>query len=232
MLRSLPDLTRSAGPADSGRASGIAFALTGYAVKAGFTKIISRAYVKKNIVTEGLSGMLGNSIVFRQRGGKTIVAVRPKTSEQEPTEGQKQQQNKFREANRYATQATQDPTLKAAYEQRTKGNQSAFNVAMADYLNSPDITELDLGSYTGSRGHQLRIKVTDDYLVTDVQVALYGPTGNLLEQGTAALHDNGLDWVYTTQKANAKPSGSKLVVYASDLPGNTTEKEAVSDEHT
>lgn len=47
------------------------------------------AHVKKNIVTEGLSSMLGNSIVFRNRGGKTIVSVKPDASNREATETQK-----------------------------------------------------------------------------------------------------------------------------------------------
>ena len=60
-----------------------------------------------------------------------------------------------------------------------------------------------------------------------MQVAIYNQAGNLVEQGAAELADNGIDWVYTTQKANGQAKGSKLVVRASDLPGNTTEKEEV-----
>ena len=185
------------------------------------------AYVKKNVVTEGLSGMLGNTIVFRQRGGQTIVSVPPTKTNHKPTEAQKNHQRKFREASRYAKQATQDPTLRAAYEQKAKANQSPYNVAMADYLNLPDITELDLSTYTGTQGNPVVVKVVDDYLVTDVKVTIYNRNGSLLEQGDAQLHDNGIDWVYTTQKANGQLKGSRLVVRASDLPGNTTKKEEV-----
>ena len=185
------------------------------------------AYVKKNVVTEGLSGKLGNTVVFRQRGGKTIVAVPPEKKKREPSEAQKNHQRKFREASRYAMQATQDPTLREAYARKAKADQSAYNVAMADYLNLPDITELDLSTYTGAQGNPVVVKVVDDHLVTDVQVAIYNRAGALLEQGPAQLHDNGLDWVYTAQKANGQRKGSRLVVRASDLPGNTTEKEEV-----
>ena len=185
------------------------------------------AHVKSNIVTEGFSGKLGNRIVFRQRGGKTIVAVKPTPTDREPSEAQKNQHRKFREGSRYAKQAIQDPTMRTAYEQRAKDGQTAYNVAMADYLNLPDITELDLAGYTGGRGQQVVIQATDDHLVADVQVAIYSQAGTLVEQGAAELADNGTDWVYTTQKANQQPSGSKLVVRASDLPGNTAEKEEV-----
>lgn len=188
---------------------------------------MSMAHVKNNIVTEGLSGKLGNTIVFRQWGGKTVVAVKPTSTKREPTEKQKEQHLRFRKGSRYAQQAIQNPTLKAAYQQETRGGQSAYNVAMADFLNQPDITELDLGTYTGTKGHAFTIQAEDDHLVADVQVAIYNPAGNLLEQGPAELHDNGVDWVYTTQKAIGQPKGSKLVVQASDLPGNVTTLEKV-----
>ncbi len=185
------------------------------------------AYVKNNIVTDGLSGKLGNTIVFRQWGGKTVVAVKPTYRKREPTEAQKEHHRKFRQGSRYARQAIQDPNLKATYQQRARGGQSAYNVAMADFMNLPDITEMDLGTYTGAKGHAITIMAEDDHLVADVQVAIYNRAGNLLEQGPAELHDNGVDWTYTTQKANGQPKGTKLVVQVSDLPGNTTTKEEV-----
>ena len=185
------------------------------------------AYVKKNVVTEGLSGKLGDNIVFRQRGGKTIVSVKPTPSERPRSEAQKAQQRRFKAASYYARQATQDPTQRAAYEQRARGLQNPYNLAMADYLNAPDITELDLSTYTGAPGNRLVVQAVDDHTVTEVTVAIYSRNGTLLEQGPAQLHDNGTDWVYTTQQANQTVKGSKLVVQARDLPGNVTEQEEV-----
>jgi len=42
----------------------------------------------RNIVTHGLSGKLGDLIVFRQKGDETIVAAKPKKHEGEPSEAQ------------------------------------------------------------------------------------------------------------------------------------------------
>ena len=185
------------------------------------------AHVKNNIVTEGLSGKLGNNIVFRQWGGKTVVAVKPTPTNREPTEQQKAHHQRFRRGTRYAKQAIQDPSTKAAYQQSARGGQSAFNVAMADFMNPPAITALDLDTYTGTKGHAITIMAEDDYLVADVQVAIYSTAGNLLEQGPAELDSNGVDWVYVTQRANGQPKGSKLLVQATDLPGNTTTQEVL-----
>lgn len=185
------------------------------------------AYVKNNIVTEGLSGKLGNTIVFRQAGGKTIVASKPTKTKRELSEAQKTHQRRFRAASRYAQQAIQDPDQKAAYQQQAPEDQSAYNVAIADYMNRPEIADLDLSTYIGGKGDALVVEVTDDYMVADVEVAIYSKAGALLEQGPAELDGNGVSWIYTTQKVNGQLSGSKLVIRASDLPGNTTEKEAI-----
>jgi len=185
------------------------------------------AYVKKNIVTEGLSGKLGNNIVFRNRGGKTVVAVKPDVSNRETTEAQKYNQGRFRRANQYAKTALKDPIAYEQYAARTKPGQSAYNVAMADFMHAPDIEAVDLGTYQGAKGSQLLLQVTDDHMVTEVVVSLYDAQGGLLEEGPADLHENGIDWVYTTQKANNSVSGTRLHISATDVPGNTTEREEV-----
>jgi hypothetical protein len=56
------------------------------------------AKVGDNIVTTGLSGKLGNLIVFRNRGGKTYVAKAPKKKQTEWSEAQEQHRLKFQEA--------------------------------------------------------------------------------------------------------------------------------------
>lgn len=159
-------------------------------------------YVKKNIVTKGLNGKLGITLVFRQRGGKTIAAVAPAKSKRELTEARKDHQQKFRAATQYAKTAIQDNSVKALYEQGVKDGQNAYNVAMADYMNLPSSTELGLNAYTGAKGQPVVIKATDDYMVAEVQVSIYDQNGALLEQGDAQLAENDIDWVYTTQKAN------------------------------
>ncbi len=109
------------------------------------------AYVKKNIVTEGFSGMLGDSIVFRNRGGKTIVAIRPDTTGRESTEAQKNHQRRFRRAAQYAKGATRNEATRGLYAARTKPGQSAYNVVLADFMTAPEIDAVDFGTYKGAK---------------------------------------------------------------------------------
>lgn len=184
------------------------------------------AIVKNNVVTEGLSGKL-NNIVFRTLpGGRTIVASKPNTSKKRvDSEAQKRHKGRFRAASMYAKNAMQDPQLKAAYEAKAKPGQTGYNVAIADFLNIPEISELDLKLFSGVKGSKIMVEVVDDHLVTEVQISIYDAQGALVEEGQASESVNGLDWIYTTQKAMTNPSGGSIMIKASDMAGNTIERE-------
>jgi len=47
-----------------------------------------------------------------------------------------------------------------------------------------------------------------------------------VEKGDAQLDATGLHWEYTTTAVNEKLSGDKIVVQASDLPGNVTKSQS------
>ena len=95
------------------------------------------AIVKSNLFTEGLSGSVGKQIVFRQRGGDTVVSKSPVFLEREPSEAQKAQQIRFQQAVIYGKAAIAVPATKEAYDAEAKRGQSAFNVAFADFLSAP-----------------------------------------------------------------------------------------------
>lgn len=71
-----------------------------------------------------------------------------------------------------------------------KDGESAYNVAVADFLNAPDIKEVDFSKYTGEVGSQITICAIDDFKVTDVQVEIFDSTGVLVERGGALQQDS------------------------------------------
>lgn len=93
-----------------------------------------------NVITHGLSGKVGDIIVFSQRGGKTIISKAPKKRTGEPSPKAKAQQEKFQQAVIYGKSIINDPTKKEQYSVEGK---SAFNVAVADLLNAPKIQEIN-----------------------------------------------------------------------------------------
>ena len=91
---------------------------------------------KNNIVTHGLSGKVGDLLVFSQRNGKTIVSKAPKERTGELSDKQEVQKLKFQRAVLYAKAVMNDPDKKQMYETMSDDSKgiSAYNVAVADLL--------------------------------------------------------------------------------------------------
>jgi len=185
------------------------------------------AKVKSNILLDGVSGKVGDVLVFRQMRGKTILAKAPDMSRQILSPAQKTHLNKFQLAKEYARKQTADPEAKAAYQRRACGNKAAYHVAIGDYMNSPKIEEIDASAYHGRVGDILKIRATDDFQVTRVQVRILEPNGSLIEDGEATLHANVTNWIYTVKVASGCIVGQRIQVAVKDRPGNVAKAEVV-----
>ena len=179
---------------------------------------------KNNIVTHGLSGKVGDLLVFSQRNGKTIVSKAPKDRTGELSDKQKAHKLKFQKAVLYAKAVLNDPIKRQLYEAKSDNSigMSTYNVAVADLLNAPDIEEINLSGYTGNIGDIIKIVATDDFGVVSVNVKIENADGSLVEQGAAV--NNGAEWIYTAAASNPDLAGDKITVTASDAPANLTEE--------
>lgn len=88
----------------------------------------------------------------------------------------------FNVALRYAKAAIANEVLKAAYQAVAVGNQSAYNVAMADAFKAPKIKGIDSSQYTGQLNNTIRIDVVDDFRVDKVHVALLNQVGHQIAE--------------------------------------------------
>ena len=99
------------------------------------------ARVRRNVVIEGLAGMLAEQLVFkRDKAGRTIVSIKPRFDEdREFTPAQLAQQEKFQEDAAYAKDAAH---TEAIYAEEVEGTaKSAYNVAIADWFHPPEVDE-------------------------------------------------------------------------------------------
>jgi len=182
-----------------------------------------------NPLTEGLSGKLGKSLVFRRVGGKTVLAVAPGPQTGEPTEQQVAQRNRFRMASAYATAQMDDPATKSLYEEvaRRKQFKSARTLAVADYFHAPSILLVDTSAYTGVVGSKILIHAEDELEVRTVSVDLVNAAGVTIEKGWAIQRHKSAVWEYAASVENTSLPGTKVVVKATDRPGNGAVKEMV-----
>lgn len=92
------------------------------------------ARIHSNIVTQGLSGQIGQQVVFKRYGKKTVVSRYPDMSNVKPSKKQKKEQNHFAEAVAYAQSINNDPIKKAIYAKKVKQGQTVFNFAIREFL--------------------------------------------------------------------------------------------------
>jgi hypothetical protein len=177
---------------------------------------------RDNVITYGLSGKIGNLLIFRQLDGNTIVAKVP-TPSNKVTAGQQAQRDRFQQATFYGN--TISPEQAALYAAAATGmgmGRNYYNVAVADFLNAPDIKKIDFSNYAGQPGDTIVIQATDDFKVESVRVRVTAAGGTVIEEGNATPDAKGYTWTYTATSVNDNPSGGKIEVFVSDIPGNTT----------
>ncbi|MCW3465175.1 hypothetical protein [Chitinophaga nivalis] len=185
------------------------------------------AYSNDNVIIQGAHGTFAKQLVFRQRFGQSVLCKRPRKTNRPPSDAQQAVRERFLTASIYAKSVMANPDLLTMYQAAAKNGLSAYNLALADAFRAPEIKELDVSPYTGLIGSTIRIRAIDDFKVNAVQVSIFSAANELLEEGAAAMSNNGLDWIYTATKENQTPGGCTVKVKASDLPGNITLKEQV-----
>ncbi|PSL30709.1 hypothetical protein [Chitinophaga ginsengisoli] len=178
---------------------------------------------EENPMMNGTSGSIGN-LTFMTRNGQTISWPKRGPNKKPPTEEQVAVQVKFERFAAYAQEAIADPEKKLLYAKAAKKGQSAFNAAFRDAARPPRVSEIDTRQYRGLVGGVIRFLVKDVVRVESVKVKILSEAGAELEQGDA-VSGIGNYWKYTATVANPAMLGSRVLVTATDLPGNITEAE-------
>jgi hypothetical protein len=158
-------------------------------------------------------------LVFKQHYGRMIVARKPALSGLPPTEPQVRQRERFAAANKYATAVLADAGRRAPYVEAAKArNVNPFGLAMGDFLNLPEVKEIDLAEYFGRVGDPIKITAVDDFGLVAVKVTIRNEAGTTLEQGLATEVDDR--WVY--RATTVAPSDQTLTIEAEakDRPGH------------
>lgn len=181
--------------------------------------------VKENLLTKGFSGRIGDEIVFRQVGNRTLFAKRPrKRTSIAPS--QQAQRDFFSKAVVFAKTMLLDPLIRADYQNRAKlaGLASAYSAAVTDYLKAPKINSIDTDYYKGAVGDIIWIIALDDFKLQSMTVTLQRADGSVIESGAAVLQEGR--WKYIATQANAI-AGTKVLVVATDRPGKQAQLEKV-----
>lgn len=183
--------------------------------------------IKDNILMEGVSGMLGDVVVFRQLRGKTIMANRP-SKPRFQSELQRENRRRFAKASAFAKQAMQDPQKKEYYRAKARrlGLPNGYTAAITDYMRKPQVTAVKTKG--NAQGNIAIAACKEGFSLASVTVTMVNAEGTALATGTAVLKDRRRnEWaarfspeVWTQYKAGDKECVCRVMVTATDHLGN------------
>jgi hypothetical protein len=166
------------------------------------------AKVKDNILLNGVSGKLGNIVIRHMVDGSTRICKKPNFSERKFSQGQKDHQERFRNATDYARGAAKTQPIYAELAKGTTKN--AYNWALSDWFKPPVIHRIE------RQEGKIRVRASDNVKVTKVRIQVLDSDGNVLEQGEAEqLNATWWEFALTTD--------GTVVATAWDLAGNEVE---------
>jgi hypothetical protein len=172
-----------------------------------------------------ISAVFSNDVVVRKIRNQTVISTI--TVPRKSTSARKQEANKrFAKASLWAKVILTEPGMMELYSKGINRKLSnAHTVAVVDFLNAPEVHYISLKQHTGAIGDKIRIKATDDFQVTAVEVTITDKNGKQLEKGPAIRYKRKpVMWIYTLTVANPDIGGTVIEVTARDRPGNTVVK--------
>ena len=168
------------------------------------------AKVVDNLVMEGTRGKIGNVVFRLMPNGETWISKNYDFSNRKFSRAQKSHQSRFQEAAAYAKGAAKKYPI---YAQLAKGTvKSPYNWALSDWFNPPVVHQIER-----TKG-RIRVRSTDNVMVTKVQVTILDEAGEIREKGEATKGQG--DWWDYVPGAEGR-----ILAEAWDLAGNVTRSE-------
>ncbi|MCX6246661.1 MAG: hypothetical protein NTW10_02910 [Bacteroidetes bacterium] len=175
-------------------------------------------------LSKNYSGIFGNQVVLKNRRGRSVITIPPARPKKAPTVKQSAARERLRLAAAYAARAMQDPVLQAEYAAKARKGRSAYHLALIDFLRSPFILQADTSGYHGNKGDKITISAGDDFKLVSVTLKISSHDGTLVEEGDCVISMPSGQYVYAAREQLPSTDGVVILVRATDLPGNVTEK--------
>src|SRR5215211_3642888 len=176
----------------------------------------------KVILQNGLRGLSGSmeDWIYQYRNGKTYLGPKHLSSK-DPTQAMIAHREHFKEAAVYGKRAMANPALCEFYKPIAEARGiTIYTLAVADFLNEPELKPLDLSGYQGRVGDTITIRGEDDLGFADVEVTITAIDGTRIEQGKAVEEGVHTDyWIYTATKPVALGSDIFVEVVGVDHAG-------------
>jgi hypothetical protein len=95
------------------------------------------ARIRKHSFFGALSGSIGKEIVLKQYGDKMVVSKFPDMDKIKPSERQKIQRNKMKDAQAHWIEVKRNPRLRDAYEKSLLPGEKLYRKVIRDFMRKP-----------------------------------------------------------------------------------------------
>lgn len=179
--------------------------------------------ISQNLVTKGLTGSVGKTLVFKTVNGKTIVSASPVKGSKEPSEKQLEQRKRFKLASLYAARVIANSELLLEYTEaaQRKGITNVRSLIMADYFHAPEIMDYEIST---TPTDSLNCVVADLVRVKSVTMKIMTPDGEVLESGNATMSVDLQTWSFLISDVAHLQNPFSIEISATDLAGNVSTK--------
>jgi len=153
----------------------------------------------ENKLTMHYRGKFGQDFFFRMCGNKSVMCKLHDYSNMVWSGRQQDNRKYFRRAARWAQSVLVDEKVKRYYKKKAKRGQSAYNMAIADYMKTVRL-EADFRFYDCLKGGKMKFSMKHVFGASSAEVIISGPGGIVIERGPAKMTDKGFGFEY-----NANP---------------------------
>lgn len=179
------------------------------------------AFIKPNPLLKEIHGKIGNLYISRAGDELVLKKVPERHPPKPPSPAQEVVRKRLMLASEYWRMVQTQPEEKAVYVTAAKlARRRAIDLAKADYLHAPAITDIDCAAYSGKVGDILWIRAEDDFEVKRVQVRVLRLDGSSIESGDAILDVDRQAWRYTGTVLVEAGVTVTIEAAAFDRPGN------------
>jgi hypothetical protein len=182
-----------------------------------------------NAITSEYSGRVGD-IVFRNYGGKSVMAKRPDCSKVVRSAKQLEINDRFAKAVKYGQYVIKNPELSKYYKKK-RPDLTPYNAGISDYQSRPVIERVDVGGYQGLPGNVVTVLVWDKWNIEGVDMVIFNASGEVIECGAAVPRQfsGNMEWDYKSTVENIDYKSCRILVRVKDRPGNVVEAEVDID---
>ena len=165
------------------------------------------AKVRTNDLIKAFSGKVGNLVFRTMPNGSVVVSVAPHFHNRKFSKGQKEHQQRFREASLYARQSAKTQPIYGELAKET--TKTAYNIALSDWFNPPVIHQVK------QKDERILVEASDNVMVIKVVFTLLDKEGKIVKGEGVKGKGNWWECVPSSM-------GKIIAVEACDMAGNVT----------